>query len=163
MAIAEFFTALGVDEMVTGGFTMLELVLAAVLTLLFAASLALSIMAARSASAARQARGEAREALAEVREQAAQFRALSGDLERTAGELAATQAELKEMQAAPAAPVHAEQKPEAASAPVEASLDAEGQRPIERRFDPLPPGETAEEAPEEGRRSPFLRGLLRRR
>ncbi|PQA85395.1 hypothetical protein [Hyphococcus luteus] len=168
MAVADFFTALGAGDLFSGGFTLLELTLAAILTFLFAGSLALSVLAARSAAAARQARGEAREALAAVREQAAEFRALAGDLERTASDLAASQAELKDLQAAAAA--RQDYSAEAAAeTPEEASQDtgsASGPAPIERRFDPLPPrerAETADEGPSQGGKSALFRGLLRRR
>lgn len=159
MAISDVFTALGAGGLFSGGFSLVELVVTAVMTFFFAGSLALSILSVRSANAARQARGEAREALAAVREEAAEFRALAGDLERTAQDLASQQVELKDLQASQPS----------LSEPAQGEGDKTGPAPIERRFDPLPPqergsmAEQAESQPDRASRPAILRSLLRRR
>ncbi len=162
MAVSDFFTALGAGELFSGGFTLLELVLAAVLTFLFAGTLALSVLAARSAGAARQAREEAREALVAVSGQAADFRVLAADLERMAGDLAASQAELREMQAAAPAP-RQDYAAEGSAAPLQAP-----EAPEAAAEDAAPVRAEMAEAPDDeetgrGGKAGVFRKLLRRR
>lgn len=161
MNLADAVTALGAGGLFSGGFSLVELLLAGVMGLFLAGSLALSVMTFRAASAARRARGEAHEALAAIRDQAAAFKLLAGDLERAGADLAASQAELKDLQAATRQAL--ESRATAEEQPAEAVQAAE------RRLDPLPPGgetEGLQEAPllqDRPAKSSLMRGLLRRR
>lgn len=166
MNVADAVTAFNAGGLFSSGFSLVELLLAGVMGLFLAGSLALCIMTFRAASVARKARGEAQEALAAIHQQAAAFKVLAGDLERAGADLAAGQAELKDLQAAAQQALTARQATPDEAQPPEAA---------ERRLDPLPPGgnDLGEPAPERllsetaaldrPVKSSLMRGLLRRR
>lgn len=159
MNVADAVTALGAGGLFSSGFSLIELLLAGVMGLFLAGSLALCIMTFRAANTARKARGEAQEALAAIREQAAAFKVLASDLERAGADLAASQAELRDLQTAARQSL--------------AVQEAEAPQAAERALDPLAPGandpaaaeQLLQEAPPEDRpaKSSLMRGLLRRR
>lgn len=167
MNVADAVTALGAGGLFSSGFSLVELLLAGIMGLFLAGSLALCVMTFRAASAARRARGEAQEALAAIEAQAAAFKALSAGLERAGADLAASQAELKDLQ------VTTRQALEAQAA-LGAQPAATAPQAVERWLDPLPPGgnepgtvtqpRLRETEPQElPAKSSLLRGLLRRR
>lgn len=159
MTVEDNLSLFGSNGFFSNEFLMGQLGLFAMTILLFVASIALCVMAMRSAASARRTQAEMSDLFAAQERQVAEMRALGADVEQAS-------ADITERHEAFTAQL-TERMPAALSAEAPAAVSEPSERPVVRKFDNADEPDVQSQAglDDEPHRKPsaFLSGIFRRR